>query len=144
MTYVTCNNINIYLFNNAKRMKLQDFVLRIMNQAFSDMTISSRCLLDGTFCVRVMKNINHSVESKVQAIMKQCVRSISASINRSASRNILLKATKVVNLARHTQQNLSSSSSSSCDLTSSSSSPSLEDLLQEFDLKIMNQDIVQI
>ena len=41
-------------------------------------------------------------KSKVQAIMRNCVRSISAAINRSASRNILLKATKMVNLARHT------------------------------------------
>ena len=81
-------------------------------------------------------------KSKVQAIMKHCVRSISAAINRSASRNIFLKATKMVNLARHTQQNFSSSSS--CELTSSSSSPSPEDLLQEFELQIMNQDVFQI
>ena len=78
-------------------------------------------------------------KSKVQAIMKHRVRSISAAINRSASRNILLKATKMVNLACHTQQN--SSSSSSCDPTSSSSS---EDLLQNFELQIMNQDVVEI
>ena len=74
-------------------------------------------------------------KSKVQAIMKHCVRSISAAINRSASRNILLKATKMINLARHTQQN---SSSSSCDLTSSSSP---EDLIQQFEFQIMNQDV---
>ena len=49
--------------------------------------------------------------SKVQKIMKHCVRHISAAINRSASRNIFLKVTKMVNLARHTQQNFSSSSS---------------------------------
>ena len=48
----------------------------------------------------------------------------------------------MVNLARRTQQNFSSSSS--YDLTSSSSSISLEDLLQEFELQIMNQDVVQI
>jgi len=41
--------------------------------------------------------------SKAKAIMKHCVRSISAAINRSASRNILLKATNMVNLACHTQ-----------------------------------------
>ena len=81
-------------------------------------------------------------KSKVRAIMKHCVRHISAAINRSASRNILLKATKMVNLAHHAQQNFSSSSS--CDLTSSSSSPFPEDLLQEFELQIMNQDVVQI
>ena len=83
-------------------------------------------------------------ESKVRAIMKHCVRHISAVINRSASRNIFLKATKMVNLARHTRQNFSSSSS--CDLTSfsSSSSSSLEDLLQQFELQIMNQDVVQM
>ena len=33
-------------------------------------------------------------KSKVQTIMKHCVRSISAAINRSACRNVLLKATK--------------------------------------------------
>ena len=53
-------------------------------------------------------------KSKVRAIMKHCVRMISEAINRSASRNIILKATKMVNLARHTQQIFSSSSS--CDL----------------------------
>ena len=79
-------------------------------------------------------------KSKVQAIMKYCVRHISAAINRSASRNIFLKTTKIVNLARHTQQNFSSS----CDLTSSSSSSSPEDLLQDFELQIMNQDVFQI
>ena len=47
-------------------------------------------------------------KSKVRAIMKLCVRHISAAINRSASRNIFLKATKMVNAARHTQQNFSS------------------------------------
>ena len=44
-------------------------------------------------------------KSKVRSIMKHFVRHISAAINRSASRNIFLKATKMVNLARHTQQN---------------------------------------
>ena len=58
------------------------------------------------------------------------------------SSNILLKTTKMVNLAQHTQQNFSSSSS--CDLTSSSSSPFPEDLFQEFELQITNQSIVQI
>ena len=48
----------------------------------------------------------------------------------------------MVNLARHTQQNFSSSSS--CDLTSSSSSSSPEDLLPEFEFQIMSQDVVQI
>ena len=38
-------------------------------------------------------------KSKVRAIIKHCVRHISAAINRSASRNIFLKATKMVNLA---------------------------------------------
>ena len=82
-------------------------------------------------------------KSKVRAIMKLCVRHISAAINRSASRNIFLEATntKMVNLARHTQQNFSSSSS--CDLTSSSSSSSPEDLLQQFELQIMNQNVLQ-
>ena len=80
--------------------------------------------------------------SKVRAIMKHCVCHISAAINRSASRNIFLKATKMVSLARHTQQNFSSSSS--CDLASSSSPPSPEDLLQEFESQIMNQDVVKI
>ena len=70
--------------------------------------------------------------SKVQKIMKHCVRHISAAINRSASRNIFFKVTKMVNVARHTQQNFSSSTS--CDLTSSSSFPSPEDLLQQFEL----------
>ena len=51
-------------------------------------------------------------------------------------------ATKMVNVARQTQQNFSSSTS--CDLTSSSSSSSPEDLLQQFELQIMNQDVVQI
>ena len=55
--------------------------------------------------------------------MKHCVSYISAAINRSASRNIFLNATKMVNLARHTQQNFSSFTS--CDLTSSSASSSL-------------------
>ena len=32
-------------------------------------------------------------KSKVRAIMKHCIRHISAAINRSASRNIFLKAT---------------------------------------------------
>ena len=86
-------------------------------------------------------------KSKVRAIMKHGVRHISAAINRSTSRNIFLplwhlKTTKMVNLARHTQQNFSSSSF--CDLTSSSSSSSPEDLLQQFELQIMNQDVVQI
>ena len=76
-------------------------------------------------------------KSKVRAIMKLCVRHISTAINRSASRNIFLKATKMVNVARHTQQNFSSSTS--CDLTSYSSSSSPEDLLQQFELQIMNQ-----
>ena len=79
--------------------------------------------------------------SKVRKIMNHFVRHISAAINRSASRNIFLKATKMVNLARHTQQNFSSSSS--CDLTSSSSSSSSEDLHQQFELQIMNQDVLQ-
>jgi len=76
--------------------------------------------------------------------MKHCVRHISTSINRSARRNIFLKATKMVDLARHTQQNFSSSTS--CDLTSSSSSSSssssfsAEGLIQQFELQIMNQD----
>jgi hypothetical protein len=82
-------------------------------------------------------------KSKVQKIMKHCVRHISAAINRSASRNIFLKATKMVNLACHTQQNFSSSTS--CDLTSSSSSSSsADDLIQQLELQIMNQDVCQI
>ena len=68
-------------------------------------------------------------KSKVQKIMKHCVSHISAAINRSASRNIFLNATKMVNLARHTQQNFSSSTS--CDLTSSSASSSADDLIQQ-------------
>ena len=39
-------------------------------------------------------------KSKVRKIMKHCVSHISAAINRSASRNIFLNATKMVNLAR--------------------------------------------
>ena len=81
-------------------------------------------------------------KSKVRKIMKHCVRHISAAINRSASRNIFLKATKMANLARHTQQNFSSSTS--CDLTSSSSSSSEEDLIQQLKLQIMNQNVCQI
>ena len=54
-------------------------------------------------------NINYKLQlvdgevkkSKVRATMKLCVRHISAAINRSASRNIFLKATKMVNSARH-------------------------------------------
>ena len=52
--------------------------------------------------------------------------------------NIFLNTTKMVNLARHTQQNFSSSTS--CDLTSSSSFSSPEDLLQQFELQIMNYE----
>ena len=81
-------------------------------------------------------------KSKVRAIMKHYVRNISAAINRSASRNIFLKATKMINLARHTQQNFSSSTS--CDLTSSSASSSADDLIQQFELQIMNQNVLQI
>ena len=80
--------------------------------------------------------------SKVRKIMNHFVRHISAAINRSASRNIFLKATKMVNLARHTQQNFSSSTS--CDLTSSSASPSPDDLIQQLELQIFNQDVIQI
>ena len=79
--------------------------------------------------------------SKVRKIMNHCVRHISAAINRSASRNIFLKATKMVNLARHTQQNFSSSTS--CDLTSSSASSSPDDLIQQLELQILNQDVIQ-
>ena len=79
--------------------------------------------------------------SKVQKIMKHCVRHISAAINRSASRNIFLKVTKMVNLARHTQQNFSSSTL--CDLTSSSASFSPDELVQQLELQIMNQDVIQ-
>ena len=81
-------------------------------------------------------------KSKVRKIMKHCVSHISAAINRSASRNIFLNATKMVNLARHTQQNFSSSTS--CDLTSSSASSSPDDLIQQFELQIMNQNVLQI
>jgi hypothetical protein len=81
-------------------------------------------------------------KSKIQAIMKHFVRSISAAINRSASRNILLKPTKMANLEHRNQQN--STSSTFCDSTYSSNSFSPEDLLQEFEFQIMNQDVVQI
>mgnify|MGYP006140990801 CR=1 FL=1 len=80
-------------------------------------------------------------KSKVCSIMKHFVRHISAAINRSASRNIFLKATKTLNLIRHIQQN--SSSSPSFDSISSSSSHSPDDFLQEFDLQITNQDVIQ-
>ena len=80
-------------------------------------------------------------KSKVRSIMKHFVRHISAAINRSASRNILLKATKTLNLIRHIQQN--SSSSPSFDSISSSSSHSPDDFLQEFELQITNQDVIQ-
>ena len=85
-------------------------------------------------------------KSKVQAIMKHYVRSISAAINRSASRNILLKATKMVNLARHTPYPTKL-------LLFLFLRPHLlfflnllggPRLLQEFELQIMNQDVVQI
>jgi len=79
--------------------------------------------------------------SKVQKIMKHCVRHISAAINRSASRNIFLKVTKMVNLARHTQQNFSTSTF--CDSTSSSASFSPDELVQQLELQIMNQDVIQ-
>ena len=79
--------------------------------------------------------------SKVRKIMKHCVRHISAAINRSASRNIFLKVTKMVNLARHTQQNFSSSTF--CDSTSSSASSSPDELVQQLELQIMNQDVIQ-
>ena len=79
--------------------------------------------------------------SKVQKIMKHCVRHISAAINRSASRNIFLKVTKMVNLARHTQQNFSSSTF--CDSTSSSASSSPDELVQQLELQVMNQDVIQ-
>ena len=79
--------------------------------------------------------------SKVRKIMKHCVRHISAAINRSASRNIFLKVTKMVNLARHTQQNFSSSTF--CDSTSSSASSSPDELIQQLELQIMNQDVIQ-
>jgi len=79
--------------------------------------------------------------SKVQKIMKHCVRHISAAINRSASRNIFFKVTKMVNLARHTQQNFSSSTF--CDSTSSSASFSPDELVQQLELRIMNQDVIQ-
>ena len=80
--------------------------------------------------------------SKVRKMMKHCVRHISAAINRSASRNIFLKVTKMVNLARHTQQNFSSSTF--CDSTSSSASSSVDDLIQQLEPQIMNQDVIQI
>ena len=80
-------------------------------------------------------------KSKVRSIMKHFVRHISAAINRSASRNILLKATKTLNLIRHIQQN--SSSSPSFDSISSSSSHSPDEFLQEFELQISNQDVIQ-
>ena len=83
-------------------------------------------------------------KSKVRKIMKHCVSLISAAINRSASRNIFLNTTKMINLARHTQQNFSFSSSTSCDLTSSSASSSADDLIQQFELQIMNQNVLQI
>ena len=79
--------------------------------------------------------------SKVQKIMKHCVRHISAAINRSASRNIFFKVTKMINLARHTQQNFSSSTF--CDSTSSSASSSPDELVQQLELQIMNQDVIQ-
>ena len=79
--------------------------------------------------------------SKVQKIMKHCVRHISAAINRSASRNIFLKVTKMVNLARHTQQNFSSSTF--CDSISSSASSSPDELVQQLELQVINQDVIQ-
>ena len=79
--------------------------------------------------------------SKVRKIMKHCVRHISAAINRSASRNIFLKATKMVNLARHTQQNFSSSTF--CDSISSSASSSPDELVQQLELQVINQDVIQ-
>ena len=81
-------------------------------------------------------------KSKVRSIMKHFVRHISAAINRSASRNIFLKAIKTLNLIRHIQQN--SSSSPSFDSISSSCSHAPDDFLQEFELQIMNQDVIQI
>ena len=79
--------------------------------------------------------------SKLRKMMNHCVRHISASINRSASRNIFLKVTKMVNLARHTQQNFSSSTF--CDPTSSSASYSPDELVQQLEFQIINQDVIQ-
>ena len=79
--------------------------------------------------------------SKLRKMMNHCVRHISASINRSASRNIFLKATKMVNFARHTQQNFSSSTF--CDPTSSSASYSPDELVQQLEFQIINQDVIQ-
>ena len=51
----------------------------------------------------------------------------------------------MVNLERHNQQNSTfSTSSTSCNSTYSSNSFFPEDLLQEFEFRIMNQDAVQI
>ena len=74
--------------------------------------------------------------------MKHCVRHISAAINRSASRNIFLKVTKMVNLARHTQQNVSSSTF--CDPSYSSASYSPDELIQQLEFQIIDQDVIQI
>ena len=79
--------------------------------------------------------------SKVRKMMKHCVRHISAAINRSASRNIFLKVTKMINLARHTQQNFSSSTF--CDSPSSSASYSPDELIQQLEFQIINQDVIQ-
>ena len=48
----------------------------------------------------------------------------------------------MVNLARHTQQNFSSSTS--CDSISSSASSFPDELIQQLELQIMNQDVIQI
>ena len=61
------------------------------------------------------------------------LQSIEQQAETSSSR---LKSTKMVNLALHTQK--ISPSSSTCDLSFFSSFSSPEDLLQEFELQIMN------
>jgi hypothetical protein len=96
-------------------------------------------------------------KSKVRAITKHCVRNISAAINRSASRNVetsysrLPKFKHYMRLPKWSTWHAIPNKSSplplpaTCDLTSSASSAvSPDDLLQEFELQIMNQDVVQI
>jgi len=108
----------------------------------SEMDVSIKNLLLEQIRLKLQLVDGEVKKSKVRKIMKHCVSHISAAINRTASRNIFLNATKMVNLARHTQQNFSSSTS--CDLTSSSASASPDDLIQQFELQIMNQNILQV
>ena len=148
----THNNKPKQVLNARKQQKIQKYGPRadangldLCAAVFSttgEMDVSIKNLLLEQIRLKLQLVDGEVKKSKVRKIMKHCVSHISAAINRSASRNIFLNATKMVNLARHTQQNFSSSTS--CDLTSSSASASPDDLIQQFELQIMNQNVLQI